>query len=121
QALVTAISEAHPPTPIDVGESKLKACAKFIAQFDGLYSVSYDLLLYWSSLANGDFPFKDGFGREIDTNDAHCVFLTTSSGENYMYFLHGALYLYSKDGETYKRVWKSTKIRLIDQVRTAMD
>lgn len=121
KSLVETISKVHPALPSDVGEDKLKACAAFINQFDSIYTLNYDLLLYWSSLATGDFPFEDGFGREVDTDDDYCVFLSTGSDERHLYFLHGALHLYVEGGEVRKRVWNTTGIRLMEQVREALD
>ncbi len=69
-----------------------------------------------------EFPFADGFGREGDSNDPNCSF-SYSSMENkpYLFFLHGALHLYAKDGHVWKRVWNTTGIPLITQVREAYD
>ena len=121
RALVETISRVHPGLPNDVGENKLMACASFIGQFDHIYTVNYDFLLYWSSLVSGQFPFEDAFGREADTDDKYCVFLPTGSSKKQLYFLHGALHLYVEDGDVKKRVWNTTGIPLMDQVSEALE
>lgn len=118
ESLIKVISTVHPDFPSEVGEDKLKSCAQFLSQFFNVFTLNYDLLLYWSS-ASDAFPFEDGFGREEDTNEEYCVFLPTGSSKEHIYFLHGTLHLYTDDGEVRKRVWNSN-IPLIDQVREAL-
>ena len=65
--------------------------------------------------------FKDGFGREEDTPDDYVVFLQTSTSDEFIYFLHGALHLTQIDGEIRKFVWSTTGIPLMEQVRDALD
>lgn len=121
KSLIGAISGSHPPFPTAVGEQKLKVCADFIAPYDDVSTFNYDLLLYWASLVNGDFPYEDGFGREVETSKDYCIFLPTGSSAKHLYYLHGALHLYADEGEVKKRVWNTTGVPLIDQVREALE
>lgn len=121
EALVEAISASHPPFADAVGREKLDACYQFLLPFNDVYTTNYDLLLYWTSLTQQPFRFEDGFGREVDTDDAYCVFLPTGSDRPHLYFLHGALHLTTVDGEVRKLVWNTTGLRLIDQVRAGLE
>jgi len=120
-ALVDAIANSHPEVPDDVGETKLRSCRAFLEPFDDVLTTNYDLLLYWSSLRAETFDFEDGFGREPDTPDTYCIHLPASTGNRHLYFLHGALHLTTVGGEVRKFVWNTTGVRLIEQVRSALE
>ena len=122
QSLVQAIADNHPSVPDAVGNEKLSRCTNFLLQFDDVYTTNYDLLLYWASIADGSFPFQDGFGREEDTDESYCIHLPSDiSSGRHIYFLHGALHLYSTEGEVRKMVWSTTGIPLMGQVEQALD
>jgi len=121
QALVDAIADSHPPFPDGVGEAKLAAAADFLDQFYNVFTTNYDLLLYWASLVKQPFPFEDGFGREVDADDSYCEFLPASNDRRHIYFLHGALHLYTAEGEVRKMVWNTTGIPLMEQVKEALE
>ena len=106
-ALTDAISRSHPDLPEDVGDEALDACADFLVKFNNVFTLNYDLLLYWASLRKVPFPFKDGFGREGNTPDSHLVFLQAQTKGNFIYFLHGALHLTTADGEVRKLASRS--------------
>lgn len=120
QALVESIAMNHPEDRGSVEEELLLGASVFLAQFDNVFITNYDLLLYWTSLYDDPFLFEDGFGREIDTEDDYRVFLPTGSSNKQVFFLHGALHLYVEDGEVRKRVWNTTEISLMEQVKEAL-
>jgi hypothetical protein len=120
EILAQTLASVHPGTRNDVDERRLKAASQFLDNFHDVFTTNYDLLLYWASLVQEPFPFRDGFGREEDTEDDHCVFLQTRSGARHIYFLHGALHLYTSAGEVRKMIWSNTGIPLIEQVQTAL-
>ena len=86
-----------------------------------MYTTNYDLLLYWASLVHDAFVFQDGFGRQPDTDEEYCVFLPVGSSERVIYFLHGALHLYTAAGEVRKMVWNTTGVPLIEQIKDSLD
>ena len=121
RALVASIATNHPEGPGSVQQESLDSASTFLKQFDTVFTTNYDLLLYWASLFDGLFPFEDGFGREVNTDDDYCVFLPTGSSNKHIYFLHGALHLYTQSGEVRKRVWINTGLPLMEQIRSALD
>lgn len=121
RALVDSIARNHPEYPGSLQQGLLHGASRFLMQFEDVFTTNYDLLLYWASLIDDLFSFEDGFGREADTDDSFCVFLPTGSNSGHIYFLHGALHLYTKGGEVRKRVWNTTGIPLIEQIRDALD
>ena len=80
--LLSTIAENHPGIPADIPDEKFRACRKFLSHFLGngnsgqVYTLSYDLLLYWTLmhkeilLDESDKPIKlvanDGFGNDED-------------------------------------------------------
>ena len=121
EALVNSIATNHPQSSNSLPQALLLSASDFLNRFDSVYTTNYDLLLYWASLIDDTFIFQDGFGREPDTDDSYCVFLPTGSDEKHIYFLHGALHLYTESGEVRKRVWQSTGVHLMDQIRDALE
>lgn len=64
----------------------------FIRTYHCIFTLNYDLLLYWVISHNGLYPFADGFGR--DSNGL----LIFNHNKPSFYFLHGALHLFYNKG-----------------------
>ncbi len=95
-ALVHALNKTH---PAHRGDLDYVSSAKFLAHFASVFSLNYDLLLYWVNLEKGHL--RDGFGLGEDlgqfrgpfSEDAHC----------HLFNLHGGLHLFDNDsGEMLK-------------------
>ncbi len=118
EALIHAVREVHPGVQFDIPKVQRDACAVFLKSFDSVFTLNYDLLLYWVILNAGGsaFRFYDGFGlgEEVAsfrtfTMGAHCN----------TYYLHGALHLFVNDElETQKRVVTASTI--IDDIATTI-
>jgi hypothetical protein len=111
---------------VEIPSEKYESCLKFLVNFKNVYTLNYDLLLYWASLhvqeEKEEFPFLDCFDRSEDPEHPDCSFAHSSSDDKkYLYFLHGALHLYTKNGLVWKRVWRTTSIPIIKQVKEAFD
>lgn len=157
EILVRTIAGRHPERPADIPEAKFEACRKFLAHFVGesrdlrkaghgdcrgqIYTLNYDLLLYWTLMHNEIvrwdaedvlnfevLPMEpllhdDGF-REPDLNpDARYVAWDGEDAANSqnVHFLHGALHLFDYGPELQKKCWeRSGGVALIDQVRDAL-
>lgn len=98
EALVKAVNETHPAHRKDLGE-KYAPSSKFIELFSTVFSLNYDLLLYWVNLEKQSL--RDGFGLGRQNGNflgpfspaAHCA----------LYNLHGGLHLFAgKEGELFK-------------------
>jgi len=124
ELLVQTIASSHPAWPGDVSEQEYISCRKFIANFDNIYTLNYDLLLYWAQMhtPKGESPGSDdGFRKQEDNRDAGYVVWEPgqSHGQN-MYFLHGALHVFDAGTEIQKYTWVNTGVRLVDQIRDAL-
>lgn len=125
--LVETIGKCHPDYPSKIEEQKFDTCLKFLKNFADIFTVNYDLLLYWTALhidesKDEEFPFLDGFSRDDDPEHPDCSFSYSSmEGKPYLFFLHGALHLYTRKGAVWKRVWKTSGTPIIKKVREAFD
>jgi hypothetical protein len=107
EALIHAVREVHPEVHFEIPKEQCEACAKFLVQFDSLFTLNYDLLLYWVILA-GTNCFNDGFGHG-EASDGFRFFSLRAPCNTY--YLHGALHLFlSPERETLKRVLTGTTI-----------
>jgi hypothetical protein len=127
ELLVQTIAKSHPERPSDITDEEYSNCQKFLEHFSTIYTLNYDLLLYWAkmhSMLDGNFTSDDGFrssqnnsetGEELD----YVVWEPGHHGQN-VWFLHGALHIFDSGIEIKKFTWKRTGVRLIEQIREAL-
>lgn len=124
ELLVQTIAASHPAMPGDLTEAEYAACRAFLDHFDNVYTLNYDLLLYWVQMhtAEGEDPTSDdGFrSPEDDYESPYVVWEPGQSHDQNTWFLHGALHVFDSGVEIQKYTWKNTGVRLIDQVREAL-
>ena len=120
-ALAEAILKVHPESTIQIPENHKISCQKFLKKFDDIYSVNYDLLLYWVVLQGPEVSFGDYFFRDQDTPSEYCEYFEDGSKTTkHILFLHGALHLFLKNGITTKKVL-GTDRPLISQIKSAIE
>lgn len=108
-------SEDAPLTPTGRKHGRLAELGLQFARYGAIFTTSYDLIPYWAILTSPS-SFKD-FYFEACTFSPHVP-------EQYidripLYFLHGALHLYTADGFTRKIVAESRQLtlpRTLDQL-----
>jgi hypothetical protein len=124
ELLVKTIASSHPERPSEITEAQYMCCRDFIGAFDNVYSLNYDLLLYWAQMHNeiGEIPFSDdGFRKpEEDFEAAYVTWDPRNSHGQNTWFLHGALHLFDTGTEIKKFTWSNTGVRLIEQIREAL-
>lgn len=125
EVLVRTIASNHPEYPGQISEVQYAACRRFLANFRIIYTFNYDLLLYWALMHDDVEPeleSDDGFRSPDDDPDADYVTwdIEKTDRQN-IYYLHGALHIFDAGSELKKYTWSRTGIRLIDQIRTAID
>ncbi|MBU0541033.1 MAG: DUF4917 family protein [Gammaproteobacteria bacterium] len=125
ELLVQTIAATHPSWPGDLSDEEYKSCRQFLANFHTVYTLNYDLLLYWAQMntEEGEDPSSDdGFRKpEDDFESAYVVWEPDQSHEQNMWFLHGALHVFDSGIEIQKYTWRNTGVRLIDQIRSALN
>lgn len=87
EALVCALNKTH---PAHRGDLDYASSAEFLAHFGSVFSLNYDLLLYWVNLEKGHLGDGFGLGEDLGrfrgpfSEDAHC----------HLFNLHGGLHLF---------------------------
>ena len=118
ETLVKLLSDKHPSYPGEITDTQYEQCIKFINNFDTIYTLNYDLLLYWvimKNIGNGNRKYNDGFGY-VD-NQAYVAWKPEGSNRPNVFYLHGALHLFDAGSEIIKFTWINTGIKLIKQIR----
>jgi len=124
--LVSIITNNHPEKITDISDEELLCCANFINEFDKIYTLNYDLLLYWAAIKLEDsirtghiekcrLKISDGFGNSEEEGSEDVVYANDSSKPFTLYYLHGALHLFDKKYEIIKQTYSRTSKPLKDQ------
>jgi hypothetical protein len=99
EALVHAIRDVHPSHREDIGDA-IPNCIEFLKNFSNVFTLNYDLLLYWVILEDTR-RFSDGFGLGKKANGFRGPFEVGANCN--IYNVHGGLHLFkTASGETEK-------------------
>lgn len=125
EVLVQAIASSHPDWPGDISDTEYANCRAFLRYFNNVYTLNYDLLLYWAVMHDQDgkkIQSDDGFRTPEDDYDSQYVVWEpeTSRSQN-IWYLHGALHVFDAGTEIQKYTWVNTGQRLIEQIRDALE
>jgi hypothetical protein len=123
-ALADTLARNHPDNVGDIEPEEYEKARQFLANFGHIFTVSYDLLLYWALMQEMEPQIKadDGFRQDHDEPDADWV-----SWDSYkpfsqnIYYLHGGLHLFEEGPTLKKLTFSRTGVALIDQIREALD
>lgn len=133
--LIQAVAGRHPARPNDISDERYIACRKFLSNFIGkgvggkIYTVNYDLLLYWALMHEEENPdeaialeYDDGFRKDQDEDDAAYVEWQGEGAAHHqnIHYLHGALHLFDAGYQLQKYTWVNTGKALIDQANEAL-
>ena len=100
EALVIAVNSTHPPHRNAI-ESQYESAAAFLSHFGKVFSLNYDLMLYWVNLEKR--VLNDGFGLGQDVEDGRFKGPFFEHAYCNIFNLHGGLHLFLNEvGETYK-------------------
>jgi len=124
EVLVNAIAGSHPDWPGEIDAESYAACKIFLANFERVYTLNYDLLLYWTFMQDEiepDLQCDDGFRHADDGEEEYVTWEVDQSYDQKVYYLHGALHLFDSGTQLQKYTWSRTGVRLIDQIRAALE
>ncbi len=99
EALLTAVSDNHPRLPNELTRAQYEAVRKFLSRFSQIFTVNYDLLMYWARNQDLEPAWKtdDGF---------RAAQLWKGYGtDQAVHFLHGGLHLYEDPTGIRKHVY----------------
>ena len=116
-ALITAISRTHPERPHDVDRGQFSAVRQFLAGFDQVFTVNYDLLFYWAR--NQDDLPPEGYGTD-DGFRKGLVWHEYGTRQE-AHFLHGGLHIYEDGSSIRKLAHAAREIPIIEQVRANLE
>lgn len=123
-ALAQAIASSHPDRPNKIKDAEFAACRAFLSHFDNIYTLNYDLLLYWALMhSDGDdlnIVCNDGFHQPEDGPEDYVVWEVGDAGSQNVFYLHGALHVFDAGAEVQKYTWCNTGIALVEQIREAL-
>lgn len=122
-ALVEAVSTTHLEHTGEIPDHEKSAAARFIEPYHNIFCVNYDLVLYWVVMhASDPAPYQDGFRADEDDPDLpHLVFTERIGDDKGLFYIHGALHLYTSKGDLRKHSWIRTGRRLTDLIRAGLD
>ena len=125
EVLVSAIADSHPARPGDIPLAGYRAARTFLSNFDSIYTVNYDLLLYWAlmqdELPPPDLQGDDGFRTPESGKAEYVTWEIENTSSQTVFYLHGALHIFDAGAELQKYTWVNTGIALIDQIREALN
>jgi hypothetical protein len=133
--LIQAVAGRHPARPNEITDNRYHACRKFLAHFIGddadgkVYTMNYDLLLYWALMHEEENPaiqislgHDDGFRKdEDDLNAPYVEWQGEGAAQGQcIHYLHGALHLFDAGHQLQKYTWVNTGVALVDQANDAL-
>jgi hypothetical protein len=123
-ALVTAVARRHPDRPFDVSQAQYAACRSFLNRFDHIFTLNYDVLLYWALMQDEVDRLQlrpdDGFRHPED--DPNLPYVSWQEAQRAtVHYLHGALHLFDLETDIIKYTWSKTDKAIVDQIREALD
>lgn len=128
ELLVQTIAKSHPERPTAILDDEYSHCQEFLQNFSTIYTLNYDLLLYWTQMHHDDRANRtsdDGFRTSQDDIESgeesdYVVWEPGQSHGQNTWFLHGALHVFDSGIEIQKYTWNRTGVRLIEQTRDAL-
>lgn len=95
--LIETISNNHPDNPSEISVNEFESCLGFLSNFKRIYTINYDMLLYWVLMHD---MFRDNGDKKVLKNvtDGFAYnnedFLNWDGTSFDIYYLHGALHLF---------------------------
>lgn len=117
--LVKIITNNHPPKSTDLSEPQKTSCANFLKSFEKIYTINYDLLLYWATMHDKSMRFTDGYGNTEDSIHKGYVVYNNSGSFN-VHYLHGALHYFDDGDQIIKKTYNNSNIDLVTQINSSL-
>lgn len=113
EALISAIANTHPELPQEISTTQYQAVRIFLSKFSGIFTLNYDLLMYWArnqeNIPPVSFDTDDGFR-------ARQVWLGYGTNQE-VFFLHGGLHIFDTRTSIKKHAHSTNGQSIIEQVR----
>lgn len=123
--LVDVITNNHPEKITEISDEEYLNSANFIKEYEKVYTLNYDLLLYWTSIKLDGFlndgsiekstlKIYDGFNDPYQQSTDYVVFENGGKSFN-LNFLHGGLHIFDNKSEIIKNTYSRTERTLKSQ------
>lgn len=120
--LVKVLTNNHPEKSTSVPDDMKNSCVEFLKPFKSIYTLNYDLLLYWATMSDSTSYFTDGFANTEESEDEGYVVFKNEGGNSFrVHYLHGALHIFDREFEIVKKTYNNTDISLIEQIRGSLN
>lgn len=123
-ALVPTIAKRHPSRPYEIEPAQYAACRAFLSNFHHIFTLNYDVLLYWTLMQNevDTVDLRPDDGVRHPENDPTQPWVSWQQGNQAtISYLHGALHIFDAGSEITKYTWSKTDVPIVDQIRVALD
>ena len=124
EILASVIAANHPERMSEIEDDEFRSCRHFLNYFGDIYTLNYDLLLYWSLMKQDiddlTITCSDGFRYPDGVPDEYVAWDLNAANQN-IHYLHGALHIFDAGSEIQKYTWSNTGIALVDQIRDALE
>lgn len=120
--LVSAIANTHPSLLDEITDDQYAACRLFLSHFSSIFTLNYDLLLYWALMHKGSdhvVNCDDGF-RFPENGEQDWVTWYDDLPNQNIFYLHGALHIYQEGPRINKFTWRDKYYSLVEQIHQAM-
>lgn len=132
KTLVQVIAKCHPPKPSSITNDQYNSCRKFLLNFEKgkIYTFNYDLILYWVLMhfikdKASKLESDDGFrysNSDANENEEQSLFWEIGQERKQrLYYIHGAMHIFSDGRNIEKLSYAKTRIPLADQVKQYID
>lgn len=100
RGLADVLAQRHPKHAYKITDDEVGSARTFLANFREVFTLNYDLLLYWvanRSVVGPDMVQSDGFEWPSLRDHSFLVWKRNPSRRQRIHYLHGALHLYVKE------------------------
>jgi len=129
--LVDVITNNHPEKITEISDAEYLNSANFIKEYEKVYTLNYDLLLYWTSIKLSSFLYDgtindstlkiyDGFNDPYKGSTDYVIFENGGKSFN-INFLHGGLHIFDNKSEIIKNTYSRTERTLKSQTLENLD
>jgi hypothetical protein len=123
--LADVIARRHPNRAQEIKDVEAKHARAFLSNFRWIYTVNYDLLLYWvvnrTAASAHIVPMEDGFEWPTADGPQELIWKRSLMGTQRIFYLHGALHLFRERDKKLHKLKYGLAEPLIDQVRKRIE
>lgn len=120
--LADVLARRHPNRAQELKDAEVEQARAFLAHFRDIFTVNYDLLLYWVVNRSADsshaVPVRDGFEWPTANGPYELIWKSKpTQGAQRIFYLHGALHYFREADHRVHKLKYGLAEPLIDQVR----